>query len=78
MRKCHSSSGGTAQSFRSNQGRDSGCTRGEAGRGAPLRMVEVVLQKGEISDGVGVQNWRLRKGGDGRGRSSAAGLGEGG
>lgn len=41
-------------------------------------MVEVVLQKGEISDGVGVQNWRLRKGGDGRGRSSAAGLGEGG
>lgn len=71
-RRCRSSSGRKAQSFWSNQNHDSGCRRGEAGRGALLRMVEGVLQKGEISVEVVVEDWRLRKGGDGRGRSSAA------
>lgn len=77
MRRCHSSSGRKAQSFWSNQNHDSGCRPGEAGRGALLRMVEVVFQKGEISDEVVVQGWSSCKGGGGRGRSSAADAGEG-
>lgn len=77
-RRCHSSSGRKAQSFWSSQNPESGCGLGEAGRGALLRMLEVVLQKREISDEVVVQDWKLRKGGGGRRRSSVADSGEGG
>lgn len=74
MRRRRSSRGRKAQNLWSNQIQDSGRRPAEVGRGARLRRAELGQQRGEVV----VLDRRSRKGGNGRGSSSAARSGEGG
>lgn len=74
--RCFRSPGGRkVRLFCSNPNHDSGCRLGEVGREARM-IVEAVLQIGDISAQVVVQDWMLRRDGDRRVRSSVADSGE--
>lgn len=77
-RSYRSPGGREAQFFWSNQNQDSGCRLAEVGRGALGMIVEAVLQIGELSDEVVVQNWMLGRDEHRQERLTVAHSGEGG
>lgn len=78
IRSYRSPGGRDAPFFWSNQNQDSGYRLAEVVRGALGMIAEAVLQIGELSDEVVVQNWTLGRDGHRQARSTGAQSGEGG